>query len=338
MLFCNLILLILALSLGVAAIRMGQRNSLCTASEERFLPSGTSNGIDVDKPASCSKGAMEQNYYNAFFTLEDKSRGCYVTKECTPEDFFEIGFVICEIVAVLDEEFPKPSASNMMNIKDIKTDVCPMLGMWIVETNCTARRLMTSYTYKSGGTCHLCSSGCHHLSEGCKLSTPKDMASAACNLAQTCEFASNVSAKALKSINQTAIEIAELVVNFDKPAEAIKNCDEVKAISTNVKKELTKVKGEIERAKNACSEALKYANKGDEKNTKGCLVTTEDAVAKSMKVAELAGNKQVKAKGKKKEVEKKLIEQQWAKKEIANKEMFEQKEEELKKSLKSWSK
>ena len=338
MLFRNLILLTLALSSGVAAVRTGRKSSLRTASEERFLPGGTSDGTDADKPASCRKGDVEKNFYNAFFTLEDSTKDCKVTEQCTQEVFLEIGFLIREIVAVLDEEFPKPSVSNLTDIKDIQTNVCPMPGIWIEETNHTARRLGTSYTYKSGGTCRRCYSRCRRLSEtqGRKLAeqSSTEMADEACNLANTVEFANHVCAQAVESINHMAVELEDLVVNFDNKDDVNKKCKEVKDISEDVQKLMMKLDGEIGKAKIACSEATDYAAKDDEKRTKECLSNAEDAVEKSLKVAEEVGNLQVKAMSKKKEIEKKLIEQQWAKKAEAIEQMYNDKMEELQIKLK----
>ena len=69
---------------------------------------------EVKALLTCEK--IEEFYYNALITIEDKSKDSVATSRCSDDDLVEIGKLIHELVLEIDKTFPPYEGGKYCNL------------------------------------------------------------------------------------------------------------------------------------------------------------------------------------------------------------------------------
>lgn len=263
-------------------------------------------------------------YYNAFFTLTDEEGT--VTEQCEPEDEEEMGRAIRNIVADVDEDFPKWEGS----LNSIATTVCifPTFSLDDAElVSDTGRNLAEltpeeikkkkrrrrRYLFSSGGRCRRCATNRFLLGttatnfnnwrilgkDDKNEKENKDkggdgnaevFAIQACEMASISNAAMSKGHKARTNLEQYVADIDSRMDDLEDSKKVMKKIeyeDEMlRDIVTDIVKLVKRAIDDDEEATEACDEAQEYAIKGDAKRAEKSLKTAESA---SEKVQEYLG-------------------------------------------------
>lgn len=290
MLFRNLVLVALALSSGVAAIRT-ERGSKAEDVNERALH------------GKCGKDSDEhQEYFNALFEIDDgddENFGAFC--DCVDSDYLEIGEMIRDITEEVDKEFPNLEAAEAQGVKEIESEVCEMPTVWGDEQDTNrrglrhfARRLgkrRRRFTYKSGGLCRRCKTTTtarllselkiHHGRDLEELD-PKEMAAEACGFADVIRSAYDTSKRQLEKVIQEMKDMLEETTD----EKVLKELEDVDKFAEDMEEELEKMLENVEDADKACSAAQNAADEYDEKDAEDALEDAEKAAEEGMKQEE----------------------------------------------------
>lgn len=340
MLFRNLIVLALALSSGVAAVRTERGSSLRKAEDvkERALDG---------KGSRCGKSEEEfEEYYNALFEIDDEKNEALCN--CTDDDMFAIGGLLREIVEKVDKAFPK--LEEVRDVKEIDTEVCEMPCVWddpqaAATSDRRLGRRKRRWTYKSGGTCLRCTTGrllskvkgttAHLLSKvkipgrGLEDQDANSMAAAACDYAQVTQSAYEESHYKIEKVTA----YLEKLIAWITVDDAIKKCEEAEKFITEMLEDAEEMLEDIDIADKACSDALVAAAQNDEKKAEDCLKDAEDAAKDCMDKLEKVEKGEEDAKKKQKEANAKEIEDDVKKDKERVKEVIEKMKDENEKKI-----